>query len=122
LADELPTLRWLSRDISELQQLADSLLKSVQDKCNDFQVCIAPTHSQVGSGALPIDILESIALKITMPNRRRPGKALNTLGKAFRDLPVPVIGRITDDAVWFDLRCLEKEEHFIKNLQHLKIK
>lgn len=122
LADELPTFRWLSRDISELQPLADSLLKSVQDKCNDFQVCIAPTHSQVGSGALPIDILESIALKITMPNRRRPGKALNTLGKAFRDLPVPVIGRITDDALWFDLRCLENEEHFIKNLQHLKIK
>ena len=121
LADELPTLRWLSRDISELQHLAGSLLESVQNQCNDFQVCVAPTHSQVGSGALPIDILESIALKITMPNKRRPGKALNTLGKAFRNLPVPVIGRITDDALWLDLRCLENEAHFLQNLQHLKI-
>jgi L-seryl-tRNA(Ser) seleniumtransferase len=75
----------------------------------------------VGSGALPIDRLQSAALKITRPDLRRPGAALNRLAKAFRELPVPVIGRISDDALWFDLRCLEDEEGFVGNLQDLKM-
>jgi L-seryl-tRNA(Ser) seleniumtransferase len=41
------------------------------------------------------------------------------LAQAFRDLPIPVIGRITDDALWFDLRCLEDESGFIANLEGL---
>jgi L-seryl-tRNA(Ser) seleniumtransferase len=43
------------------------------------------------------------------------------LAKAFRDLPIPVIGRITDDALWFDLRCLEDESSFIESLKGLDV-
>ena len=121
LAIELPTLRWLCRDVAEIEKLAVSLLATMQKHCRGFEVIIAATLSQVGSGALPIDNLDSVAFKITVPDQRRSGKALKMLAKAFRDLPVPVIGRITKDALWFDLRCLEDQDSFKTNLGSLKI-
>ena len=70
---------------------------------------------------MPVDSLESAALKLARPEIRRPGKALQALARALRALPVPVIGRIADDALWLDLRCLEDEDEFTANLQGLKI-
>ena len=121
LATELPTLRWLSRDQADIARLADRMASTVQDHCKGFEVVAAPVQSQIGSGALPNDTLASAALKITVPGYRRPGRALIKLAKAFRDLPIPVIGRITDDALWFDLRCLEDESSFIESLKGLDV-
>ncbi len=122
LVMELPTLRLLSRDHSEIARLATRIAATVQDKCEGFEVIAAPVQSQIGSGALPSDTLASVALKITVSGKRRPGSALIKLAKAFRNLPVPVIGRITDGALWFDVRCLEDECTFIENLQELTLK
>jgi L-seryl-tRNA(Ser) seleniumtransferase len=121
LLEALPTLRYLTRDVTEIEQLASRLAPIVQDYCEQFQVAVESTCSQVGSGALPVDRLESAALKITRPGLRRPGKALELLAKAFRELPLPVAGRIADDALWFDLRCLEDEAEFVDNLRELAI-
>ena len=44
------------------------------------------------------------------------------ISSAFRALPVPVIGRIKDGAFIMDLRCLEHEEEFVEQLQHLDLK
>ena len=119
LVEELPALRLLMRDPAEIEQLAMRLVIPVQECCQPFDVAVAQTYAQVGSGALPIDRLESTALKITRPDLRRPGAVLNRLAKAFRGLLVPVIGRISDDALWFDLRCLEDEDGFVENLAGL---
>jgi L-seryl-tRNA(Ser) seleniumtransferase len=121
LTEELPTLRLLTRDVTEIEQMGTRLAPVVQGHCADFEVSVDRTHSQVGSGALPTDKLESAALKFTQPGVRRPGKALKGLARAFRELPLPVIGRIADDALWFDLRCLEDEAEFVDNLQGLSL-
>ena len=121
LVKELPTLRLLTRDPVVIEELAYRLVKVLQDRLNQCEVTVAQTLSQVGSGALPIDRLQSAALKITRPDFRRPGNSLNRLAKAFRELPIPVIGRISNDALWFDLRCLEDEKDFVENLRGLKV-
>ncbi len=121
LVHELPALRLLARDPAEIEHLTSRLVTPVQARCQAFDVAVAQTFSQVGSGALPVDRLQSAALKITRPDLRRPGGTLNRLAKTFRDLPVPVIGRISEDALWFDLRCLEDEEGFVQNLKDLTL-
>ncbi len=120
LIDELPTLRLLTRDQSEIEKMAYGLINIVQKHLKKYSVSIAKTDSQVGSGALPVSKLQSTALKITRSDLARPGDNLNKLAKAFRELPIPVIGRIFDNALWFDLRCLEDEEGFVENLRCLK--
>ena len=49
------------------------------------------------------------------------GRRLETLAAALRGLPVPVVGRIADDALWLDLRCLEDEAGFLAQLDRLAL-
>jgi L-seryl-tRNA(Ser) seleniumtransferase len=83
---------------------------------------VASCASQVGSGSLPVDRLSSACLALAPTRRGRgEGTALKRLEEAFRGLPVPVIGRITEGALRLDLRCLEPadEAEFLAQLDHL---
>ena len=71
---------------------------------------IAPCHSQIGSGALPLDLMPSFAITFAVKRVRGSGAKLEALAAAFRALPVPVIGRIADGRLWLDLRCLEADD------------
>ena len=74
--------------------------------------------SQIGSGALPTETVPSAGLAIR-PAGRSAGTALAALSAALRKLPVPVIGRVEDNALVFDLRCLEDGDAFVTNLANL---
>jgi L-seryl-tRNA(Ser) seleniumtransferase len=80
------------------------------------QVSVEQCASQVGSGSLPVDRLPSVALRVFSSDVRPAAVA-----KALRALPIPVIGRIHDDAVWLDLRCLEDEAAFTGQLEGRKL-
>ncbi|HEY9213016.1 MAG TPA: L-seryl-tRNA(Sec) selenium transferase, partial [Ancylobacter sp.] len=49
------------------------------------------------------------------------GSRLNALSAALRALPVPVVGRIEDNALVLDFRCLEDEAGFIDNLGNIRV-
>ncbi|PZS89102.1 L-seryl-tRNA(Sec) selenium transferase [Stenotrophomonas maltophilia] len=104
LAQRLPTLRILSRTHDDVSAQAQRLLPPVRaGMAADYSVECAAMHSQIGSGAQPQAQLASAGLRITCT--RRGG--LDRLAKHLRQLPQPVLGRIADDALWLDLRCLE---------------
>jgi len=67
-------------------------------------VTVEPALSQIGSGSLPVDRLDSWALAVK-PSTRKTG-VLHDIEAVLRGLPVPVIGRIADGALRLDLRCL----------------
>jgi len=107
LAERVPTLRLLARPADEIAALANRLCPALAARLGEkYAVEVAPCQSQIGSGSLPGERIASAALVIR-PAGRRGGAALGRLAASFRGLPVPVIGRVQDGALWLDLRCLE---------------
>ncbi|HQR53704.1 MAG TPA: L-seryl-tRNA(Sec) selenium transferase [Burkholderiales bacterium] len=122
LASRLPTLRLLTRTREEIAALAERLRPTLAKALGDaWQVTTQDASSQIGSGSLPVDRLPSVALALApaAPAKRGSGTALNQLAARFRRLPIPVIGRIADGCLLFDLRCLEDEALFVEQLSHL---
>jgi L-seryl-tRNA(Ser) seleniumtransferase len=113
---QIPTLRLLTRPESEIAALAHRLQPTVAAACADCAtVSVQACASQIGSGALPVDLLPSAALVLTP----RAEWKVDALAARLRALPRPVIGRIYQEALWLDLRCLEDEAGFISQLQRL---
>ncbi len=108
LRERLTTLRLLTRPAAEMRVFAERVLPILQRALGEnFTVSAEPMLSQIGSGALPVEQLPSYGLVVRHATGKRNGRALMKLEKALRELPRPVIGRIADDALRLDLRCLE---------------
>lgn len=121
LALLLPVLRQMNRPLDDVRTCGERLLAPLQQAFGaQAAVSLQPTRSQIGSGSLPVDRIDSIALVIT-PTGRRSGQATNAIATALRALPVPVIGRVKEGAVWLDLRTLEQEAEFHDQLTHLSL-
>jgi L-seryl-tRNA(Ser) seleniumtransferase len=121
LAARLPTLRLMVRPREEIAALAGRLQPALAAAVGPrFQVSVVSCASQIGSGALPTETIPSAGLAVRGAEGRSSGRALAALAAAFRDLEKPVIGRIEDDAFMLDLRCLEDEAAFVRNLSSLR--
>jgi L-seryl-tRNA(Ser) seleniumtransferase len=118
LRERLTTLRLLTRSPEEIRRLGERLLAPLRAAlAADAEVSLRNCQSQIGSGSLPVDRLPSFALVIVPVKKGKgEGTALKGLEKKLRDLPVPVIGRVHDGALWLDLRCLEDEVGFAAQL------
>jgi L-seryl-tRNA(Ser) seleniumtransferase len=79
--------------------------------------------SQIGSGALPSDQLPSAGLSVQRADGKPGGRMLMRLERALRELPRPVVGRIANDALQLDLRCLEAgdEAEFVAQLAQFSL-
>ena len=119
LAENLPTMRFLTRKPDVIfkmaQDILPALLKRIVPK---FKAQIIETKSQIGSGALPLDQLDSFALSIESADNS--DKALREIAHKFRQLPVPIIGRIAGGRLLFDLRTLELPSSFLEPITELK--
>ena len=106
LTQDLPTLRLLTRPQAQIATLAATLLPAVAAAVAPrFTVETVTLQSQIGSGSLPVERLPSAGLAITAVDGR--GRTLEALATTLRGLPRPVIGRIHEGRLLFDLRCLE---------------
>lgn len=118
LAERLPALRLLARPVEDIEAVASRLRPVLAGPLAEIAaVEIVSCQSQIGSGALPVDRLPSVALSIRPAAAKRGvGTVLRRLTQAFRALPVPVIGRVQDGALILDLRCLEDEATFVDQI------
>ncbi|MEZ0167452.1 L-seryl-tRNA(Sec) selenium transferase [Microvirga sp. TS319] len=118
LTERLPTMRFLARSVKDVRKQASRLAPVLAEVLGAAVVVEAvPCRSQIGSGALPLDTIASFGLSL---KPKGGGRALEQLSTAFRRLPRPVIGRIAEGALIFDLRCLDHENLFRENLSSLK--
>jgi L-seryl-tRNA(Ser) seleniumtransferase len=131
LPERLTTLRLLTRPAAAMRALAGLLQPQLQHALGQaYSVAAEPMLSQIGSGALPVDQLPSHGLAIRAVRPVRLAEAaikvasdpLGALEKRLRALPRPVIGRIANDTLWLDLRCLEDAQLdiFVRQLHLLR--
>ncbi len=121
LATDLTTLRLLTRKREEIKAAAMRVMPAIEKAlAGRAAVRILECASQIGSGALPVETLPSAGIAATPIGKRRSGAA-DALARAFRALPVPVIGRINEGDFILDLRCLEDEAGFVAQLPHLRL-
>ncbi len=118
LAERLPTLRLLTRPPAEIAAQAQRLAPLIAHHLEgQGDVEVVTLTSEIGSGSLPAECLPSAGLAIRPTGGKRgAGTRLNRLAESFRNLTVPVIGRISDGALIFDLRCLDDEKTFTAQL------
>ncbi len=136
LPAQLPTLRWLTRPSAEIMALTARLAPTLAASLGAaFEVRQEIMQSQIGSGSLPEGLLPSAGLMICCRSEsddkagakkgeaksRGSGRRLSALAAAFRALPIPVIGRVAEGALVFDLRTLDDEPGFLAQLSLLRL-
>jgi L-seryl-tRNA(Ser) seleniumtransferase len=102
LAERLPALRLLVRSENDIRSTAERLCSALAPLWPDREVSVEACRSQIGSGAMPVDLLPSVAVTIG-------GNSLESIAKYLRSLPRPVIGRIARGRLILDCRCVEPD-------------
>ncbi len=122
LAQDLPTLRLLTRPLADITATAQAVLPALQAALAPrYQVQPVALQGQIGSGSLPVERLASSGLAIAPVDAKGVGRALAQLAEALRALPLPVIGRVQDDRLLLDMRCLEDAQVFIGQIGLLRL-
>lgn len=120
VARRVPALRLLTRPESAIMDTARAVVEPLKAWAGEsWATSVIPVKSQIGSGSLPLDLLPSAAVRMAplAGNRRERNRQLKGLAARLRQLPMPVIGRISDEALLLDCRCLEDEAPFIAQLK-----
>lgn len=106
ITDVLPMLQRYTRSIDELQKSANHIANKLETIFEDsISITISETQSEIGSGSLPTETLPSIAIVLT-PKMI----SVEKLSEYFRRCSTPIIGRIENDQLWFDIRTLFDNE------------
>ncbi len=91
----------LSLNESDLYRRGKELLKKLGSPAG---ISVEATSAYVGGGALPESSIPSVAIVFS------PEFNATALLKKFRDMPVPIIGRIDDDRLILDLKAIDESD------------
>lgn len=113
IEQSLPTYALIGRSSEDIQRLVDTVRPHIERWAqNRATVTVEPGRSQVGSGSLPDQTLETRLIALT-PSRGSP----EALAKELRGLRPPVIGRVHGGKVLLDLRGLFEVQPLIEALK-----
>ena len=112
---KIPLLQTLTLPRKTLGHRGKVLAKLLKDRLDGFTIEIVDSKTQIGSGALPDRLIDSLAIKIS---HTKTGE-MRELASKLRDLSPPVIGRVQDDSLMLDLRGAEPMEELTRTLGNL---
>jgi L-seryl-tRNA(Ser) seleniumtransferase len=100
LSAVLPTLRWLTRPLDELEAVGRETAAALADRLGPgYRVSVVVSECEVGSGAVPSIALPSRALAV-----EHPELSADDIAARFRAACPPVLGRIHAGRFLLDLR------------------
>jgi L-seryl-tRNA(Ser) seleniumtransferase len=99
--EDVPVWTMLSATLGDLRARAEKIVSAIPEA---FKAEVVPTSSVTGGGSLPGTQIESWAVAIVHPER-----SVADLQEALRKGNPPVIARVEDDGLLFDLRTVAPE-------------
>jgi len=94
---EIPTIRYLSRSVSDVEQMARQLAASYSD------AVVEPGLTEVGGGSIPGEGVPTMRCGLATDS-------CDALSHRLRCSDPPVVGRIEKGRVWLDPRTMEQDE------------
>ncbi len=101
---EIPVLRMLSRSAAEIGRRAEALAARLAGSAPLLNARVESATSEVGGGALPLQILPTCVLSLAAPGGAAALESRLRLGTP------PLLVRIKEDRVWLDLRTVNPED------------
>lgn len=103
--ENIPTLKMLTLNKSELEEKALNLFNKVNKLNLDINIWIEDGFSQVGGGSMPIEVIKTKVIAIT-PNKIN----VSTLEKRLRLSESHIVARIYDNKYILDVRTIFEDE------------
>jgi L-seryl-tRNA(Ser) seleniumtransferase len=111
ITQAIPTLRAFTRPLDEIRASGERLLPQLQAALgSEFRLTLAQSTAQIGSGALPTEELQTIAITV-----EHPKLSANAIARKFRAAHPPIIGRINDNRFLLDLRTIFNVSDLLAN-------
>ena len=106
MREEHPTLRMLGEEWERLEARGERLLGLLSEGVvSELQPELQPSQAQAGSGALPLEELPSLAVRL-----RPVGRSVEALARQLRLDREAVVGRIWRDSLLLDMRTVREDE------------
>jgi len=104
-AEQVPSLSMLCADTETLAARAQSLCEQLSAALPHERFFVCSDEGFAGGGALPVEPFPTVVVQW------RPSAApVHTVVDALRHADVPIIARVRDDAICFDLRTIRPDE------------
>ncbi len=104
-----PVLKALAEDpespLRRAQSVLDELRRRGMPDSAGIEIEVVPTQAQLGSGALPLEVFPSAALRIRM----KDGSAVQ-IARALRNADPPVVGYLSQNALFLDVKAVQPED------------
>lgn len=104
----IPVLQMLTKPVEALKKEAQSFARQLRRAKLPAECKVCACQSQVGGGSMPMQTLESagVAIKPQLISAQEFERRL-------RGLPVPVVARISEDAIVFDMRTMQNMQSIV---------
>jgi L-seryl-tRNA(Ser) seleniumtransferase len=111
LSTALPALRWLTRPLAEMDAVGAAAVPLLHDALGDgYDIEVAASESEIGSGALPVENVPTRVIRITHLDQ-----GAQEIARHFRQADPPIIGRVQAGAFLLDLRGIFRPEDLVPN-------
>ena len=116
IQDENLSLTLFNRSREDLIKIANKLVKKLPyNLVKQYKIEVKPTEVEAGSGSLPLEKLQSVALQFNGEVKA------SELSQKFRTAKKPVLGYIKRNKFYIDLKAIptSQEKHLLTTLNSI---